>query len=156
MPKYLTIKRLVESDELQQVTAPVGQIQSMDQFQAAQGAPAQEPAQPAAPAEPMQLEVPEEPAQAEAPADQLALPSGEIMSMTIGDFLTKVEQVNPLVKMGLETFINSHGEQLMHVETPQPQEETGMDQDVTFSNAIADQPEVSNFDQPEDQLAFPQ
>jgi hypothetical protein len=156
MPKYLTIKRLVESDELQQVTAPIGQIQSMDQFQAAQGAPAQEPAQPAQPAqqaEPMQLEVPEEPAQAEAPADQLALPSGEIMSMTIGDFLTKVEQVNPLVKMGLETFINSNTDQLMQVETPQPQQPEA---DLTFSNAIADQPEVSNFDQPEDQLAFPQ
>jgi hypothetical protein len=148
MAKYLTIKRLVESDELQQVTAPVGQIQSMDQFQAAQGAPAQEPVQPAAPAEPMQLEVPKE--------QPLGLPNGDVMSMTIGDFLMKADSINPLVKMGLETFINSHGEQLMQVETPQPQEENGMDQDVTFSNAIADQPEVSNFDQPEDQLAFPQ
>jgi hypothetical protein len=144
MPKYLTIKRLVESDELQQVTAPVGQIQSMDQFQSAQGNQAQ-------PAEPMQHEVPDE--HTEAPADQLALPSGEIMSMTIGDFLTKVEQVNPLVKMGLETFINSNADQLMQTETPQPQEP---EEDLTFSNAIADQPEVSNFDQPEDQLAFPQ
>lgn len=152
MSKYLTIKRLVEADELQQVTAPIGQIQSMDQFQAAQGAPAQ-PVEPAQAAEPMQLETPEEPMQTEAPADQLALPSGEIMSMTIGDFLTKVEQVNPLVKMGLETFINSNTEQLMQVETPQPQEPEA---DLTFSNVIEDQPEVSNFDQPEDQLAFPQ
>jgi hypothetical protein len=148
MPKYLTIKRLVESDELQQVTAPIGQIQSMDQFQAAQGTPAQAPMQQTQPAEPMQLEVPEE--------QPLGLPSGDVMSMTIGDFLMKADSINPLVKMGLETFINSHGEQLMQVETPQPQEETGMDQDVTFSNAIEDQPEVSNFDQPEDQLAFPQ
>ena len=148
MPKYLTIKRLVESDELQQVTAPIGQIQSMDQFQAAKGAPMQQPMQPAEPASSMQLEVPEE--------QPLGLPSGDVMSMTIGDFLMKADSINPLVKMGLETFINSHGEQLMQVETPQPQEETDMDQDVTFSNAIADQPEVSNFDQPEDQLAFPQ
>jgi hypothetical protein len=28
--------------------------------------------------------------------------------------------------------------------------------DVTFSNAIEDKPEVSNFDAPEDQLSFPQ
>ena len=140
MRKYLTIKRLVESDELQ-MPAPAGQIQSMDQFQAAQGAPAQ-------PAEPMQMEVPEE--------QPLALPSGDVMAMTLGDFLMKADSINPLIKMGLETFINSHGEQLMQVETPQPQEEPAMDQDVTFSNAIADQPEVSNFDQPEDQLAFPQ
>lgn len=148
MSKYLTIKRLVEANELQQVTAPVGQIQSMDQFQAAQGAPAQQ-VEPAQGEEAQQ----EEPMQLEEPADQLALPSGEIMAMTIGDFLTKAEQINPLIKMGLETFINSHGEQLMQTETPQPQEPEA---DLTFSNAIEDQPEVSNFDQPEDQLAFPQ
>lgn len=151
MPKYLTIKRLVESDELQ-MPAPAGQIQSMDQFQAAQGAPAQQPVQPAQPAqpaqEPMQIEVPEE--------QPLALPSGDVMAMTLGDFLMKADSINPLIKMGLETFINSHGEQLMQVETPQPQEEPAMDQDLTFSNAIEDQPEVANFDQPEDQLAFPQ
>lgn len=147
MRKYLTIKRLVESDELQ-MPAPAGQIQSMDQFQAAQGAPAQQPIQPAQPAEPMQMEAPVE--------EPLALPSGDVMSMTLGDFLMKADSINPLIKMGLETFINSHGEQLMQVETPQPQEEPTMDQDVTFSNAIADQPEVTNFDQPEDQLAFPQ
>lgn len=147
MPKYLTIKRLVESDELQ-MPAPAGQIQSMDQFQAAQGAPAQQPMEPAQPAEPMQMEAPVK--------EPLALPSGDVMSMTLGDFLMKADSINPLIKMGLETFINSHGEQLMQVETPQPQEEPAMDQDVTFSNAIADQPEVSNFDQPEDQLAFPQ
>ena len=147
MRKYLTIKRLVESDELQ-MPAPAGQIQSMDQFQAAQGAPAQQPMAPAQPAEPMQMEVPEE--------QPLALPSGDVMAMTLGDFLMKADSINPLIKMGLETFINSHGEQLMQVETPQPQEEPAMDQDVTFSNAIADQPEVTNFDQPEDQLAFPQ
>ena len=147
MPKYLTIKRLVESDELQ-MPMPTGQIQSMDQFQAAQGAPTQQPMAPAQPAEPMQMEVPEE--------QPLALPSGDVMAMTLGDFLMKADSINPLIKMGLETFINSHGEQLMQVETPQPQEEPAMDQDVTFSNAIADQPEVTNFDQPEDQLAFPQ
>lgn len=146
MPKYLTIKRLVESDELQ-MPAPAGQIQSMDQFQAAQGAPAQ-PIEPAQPADSMQMD---EPAN-----EPLALPSGDVMAMTLGDFLMKADSINPLIKMGLETFINSHGEQLMQVETPQPQEEPAMDQDVTFSNAIADQPEVSNFDQPEDQLAFPQ
>lgn len=147
MRKYLTIKRLVESDELQ-MPAPAGQIQSMDQFQAAQGVPAQQPMAPAQPAEPMQIEVPEK--------QPLALPSGDVMAMTLGDFLMKADSINPLIKMGLETFINSHGEQLMQVETPQPQEEPAMDQDVTFSNAIADQPEVTNFDQPEDQLAFPQ
>lgn len=147
MRKYLTIKRLVESDELQ-MPAPAGQIQSMDQFQAAQGAPAQQSMEPAQPAEPMQMEAPVE--------EPLALPSGDVMSMTLGDFLMKADSINPLIKMGLETFINSHGEQLMQVETPQPQEEPTMDQDVTFSNAIADQPKVTNFDQPEDQLAFPQ
>ena len=147
MPKYLTIKRLVESDELQ-MPAPTGQIQSMDQFQAAQGAPMQQSMEPAQPAEPMQMDEPTN--------EPLALPSGELMSMTIGDFLTKVEQVNPLIKMGLEAFINSNGEQLMQTETPQPQEEPAMDQDLTFSNAIEDQPEVANFDQPEDQLTFPQ
>ena len=137
MSKYLKLKRLVEADELQ-VTAPIGQVQSMDQFQAAQSAPAQ----------------PMEPAQTEAPQEEpLALPSGDVMAMTIGDFLMKADQINPLVKMGLETFINSHSDQLMQVETPQVEEP--MQQDLTFSNAIEDQP-AQDFDQPEDQLAFPQ
>ena len=136
MSKYLTIKRLVEADELQ-VTAPIGQIQSMDQFRAAQGGQDQE--------EPMQQEQP-----AEEP--QLQLPSGEVMMMTIGDFLTKAEQINPLIGMGLKTFIDSHGDQLMNTQIPQVEEPAA---DVNFSNAIEDKPEVSNFDAPEDQLSFP-
>lgn len=141
MSKYLKIKRLVEADELQ-MPRPAGQIQSMDQFQAAQGAPTQ-----------MIDDAPMQQAEEPTEQPQLALPSGEVMMMTIGDFLTKVESINPLIGMGLKTFIDSHGEQLSQVETPQVEEP---ESDVNFSNAIDDNPQAADFDQPEDQLAFPQ
>jgi hypothetical protein len=140
MSKYLTIKRLMEADELM-TPAPIGQIKSMDQFQATQG---NQNIANDAPEQP-QMEPMEEP--------QLALPSGEIMGMTIGDFLTKVESINPLIGIGLKTFIDSNMDQLSNVQTPQVEEPNT---DVTFSNAIEDSPEVSQFDEPADQLSFPQ
>jgi hypothetical protein len=143
MSKYLTIKRLFEAEEAQ-TPMPVAQVQSMDQFQAANGN--QQMADVA-------NDAPEQPQMEPNGEEQLALPSGEVMMMSIGDFLTKVETINPLIGIGLKTFIDSHTDQLTST-SEQPQ--TDPTADVTFSNAIDDQPEVANFDTPTDQLAFPQ
>lgn len=100
------------------------------------------------------------------------------MSMTVRDFLAKCKSIDPLVCMGIETFISQNGAQFgqdvtpamppqhepMHAEPAMPAEPaTQDDADLSFSANVEpsmDQPaptpaEPFSLEQPEDALNFP-
>lgn len=103
------------------------------------------------------------------PAQQLALPAEgqtsaapDPMTMTVGDFLGKCKEVDPLVCMGIQSFIDKN----MHVFSApaQPAAMTGMEAepDLTFSNAVAPEGHMTpapvpafSLDQSPETLNFP-
>jgi len=110
----------------------------------------------------MQPEMPEAPMEPVEPAmeEPLALPapSADVMTMTVSDFIAKCKEIDPLVCMGLESFIEKNkdafGGGMAQAQAPMPA------QDLTFSNAIAPptSPEpAQNFslDQSPEELNFP-
>lgn len=76
---------------------------------------------------------------------QLALPApGESdtpidpMTMTVGDFIAKCKEIDPLVCMGLESFIERHGEAFGQTpEVPSPEE------DITFTNTVSPEEDLT-------------
>ena len=102
------------------------------------------------------------------PAQQLALPAPDQtsepvdpMTMTVRDFIEKCRETDPLVCMGIESFIEKN----MHTFGAAHTEPTPTDPDLTFSAAVAqDQPEMPtpptpaqpfSLDQSQDELNFP-
>lgn len=96
----------------------------------------------------------------EAPVAPLALPepSTDVMTMSVSDFITKCKSIDPLVCMGIESFIEKNRESLGGGMTPNQMEMPA--QDITFSNAISGQaapaPAQSfSLDQSPETLNFP-
>lgn len=103
------------------------------------------------------------------PAQQLALPAEgqtsaapDPMTMTVGDFLGKCKEVDPLVCMGIQSFIDKN----MHAFSApaQPAAMPGMEAepDLTFSNAVAPEGHMTpapvpafSLDQSPETLNFP-
>jgi len=116
MKDYTVVRRLNEQDMMPAAPQPAEPQDAMPAAQVAPPAPiapfpGQEPAQPALPAE----------GESHVPVDP--------MVMTVKDFLEKCKEIDPLVCMGIETFIQrnegSFGIDQIHGDT-----------DITFSNAI--------------------
>jgi hypothetical protein len=135
MKNYRNIKRLYEQEAIQpEDVAELGM-------------------QPEAPMEPVE---PTQPAMEEPLA--LPAPTPDVMSMTVADFIAKCKEVDPLVCMGLESFIEKNSDAFGGVmATP-----TAPAQDITFSNAIANPlpaaptPTQSfSLDQAPEELNFP-
>jgi hypothetical protein len=99
-----------------------------------------------------QGEVPMDSPNMEFPAeDQLALPApGEStvpvdpMTMTVGDFIAKCKEIDPLVCMGLESFIERNGEAFgQGAEASEPEEDitftstVSPEEDITFTNTVS-------------------
>lgn len=103
------------------------------------------------------------------PAQQLALPAEgqtsaapDPMTMTVGDFLGKCKEVDPLICMGIQSFIDKN----MHAFSApaQPAAMPGMEAepDLTFSNAVAPEGQMApapvpafSLDQSPETLNFP-
>jgi hypothetical protein len=77
------------------------------------------------------------------------------MVMTVGDFINKIKQFDPLVSMGLESFIEKNKELFKEEIQPQVNLQTG-EPELNFSNVVA-QTQVQPFslDQSPDALNFP-
>ena len=120
--------------------------------------------QPAAPETP---ETPEMPI--DYPAQQLALPAEgqasapvDPMTMTVGDFINKCKENDPLVAMGLELYIEKNHS--MFGDHAMPNMNHPDDHDLTFSAAVAPQDaqvapptpvKPFSLDQSQDSLNFP-
>lgn len=113
MKNYRNIKRLYEQEAIQ--PEDVAEL----------GMQPEAPMEPAQNAEPTQPEV-EEPLALPAPAQ-------DVMSMTVADFIAKCKELDPLVCMGLETFIERNRDSFGGTMTPTVEPA----QDITFTNAIA-------------------
>lgn len=82
------------------------------------------------------------------------------MTMTVGDFISKCREIDPLVCMGLESFIEKNQHSFA---TPAPAMQypaPAMDQDVKFSNVIdtqapAEPAQNFSLDQSPETLNFP-
>lgn len=138
MKNYRNIKRLYEQEAIQpEDVAELGM-------------------QPEAPMEPTQSAEPVEPTQPEV-EEPLALPAPtpDVMSMTVADFIAKCKEVDPLVCMGIESFIEKNNDAFGGAQAT-PAEPA---QDITFSNAIATPAPapVQSFslDQAPEELNFP-
>lgn len=99
--------------------------------------------------------------------EQLALPAEgqtsaapDPMTMTVGDFLGKCKEVDPLVCMGIQSFIDKN----MHAfgAPAQPAPMPAAEPDLTFSNAVAPEGQVPpapvpafSLDQSPEALNFP-
>lgn len=136
MKNYKNIKRIFESDEM--MAAP------------------QEPMAPQAMPMPNQ-----EPMPALPPTGETAAPA-DPMIMTVGDFIAKCKEIDPLVCMGIESFIEKNREMLGQ-STAMPMMPPAQEPDLTFSNAVAPQDQATppapaqNFslDQSPEALNFP-
>lgn len=113
MKNYRNIKRLYEQEAIQ--PEDVAEL----------GMQPEAPMEPAQNAEPTQPEV-EEPLALPAPAQ-------DVMSMTVADFIAKCKELDPLVCMGLESFIERNRDSFGVAMTPTVEPA----QDITFTNAIA-------------------
>jgi len=120
----------------------------------------------------LQPEAPETPEMPiDYPAQQLALPAEgqasapvDPMTMTVGDFINKCKENDPLVAMGIESYVEKN-RHMFGGHTAQPaQMMTQPDQDLTFSAAVAPQDaqiappapvQPFSLDQSQDSLNFP-
>jgi hypothetical protein len=138
MKNYRNIKRLYEQEAIQ--PEDVAEL----------GMQPEAPMEPAQPAEPTQPEM-EEPL-------ALPAPTPDVMSMTVADFIAKCKEVDPLVCMGLESFIEKNSDAFGgSMEAP-----AAPAQDITFSNAIANPMPAApapaqsfSLDQAPEELNFP-
>ena len=104
----------------------------------------------------MEFPVQEQP-ELELPAEGESTVSIDPLTMTVKDFLDKCKSIEPLVCMGIESFIEKNREAI----TGGSEEMTTPDQDLTFSNVIEPteempaQAEPFSLDQSQDALNFP-
>lgn len=115
MKNYRNIKRLYEQEAIQ--------LEDVTEL----GMQPEAPMEPVQQAEPTQPEA-EEPLTLPAPA-----PAPDVMSMTVAGFIEKCKELDPLVCMGLETFIERNRDSFGGAMTPTVEPA----QDITFTNAIA-------------------
>jgi hypothetical protein len=135
-----------------------------------QGMQAQAPLNmaPPAPVQPMNqmgMEQPMEPIEPSAPhnemphSDQKALPDFDPMNLTISQFMERCDKINPLVCMGLKTFIETNKDALANEVNGGEKFDLEKEADLDFPPKDGPQqpanPEFS-LDQPASDLEFPQ
>lgn len=147
MKNFMSIRKLYEDIEIEQgaemqapiTMAPPTPIKPMDQTVADQ--PTETPIQP----------VPQ--------PDQKALPDFDPMNLTISQFMERCDKINPLVCMGLKTFIETNKDALANEVNGGEKFDLDKEADLDFppKNGPA-QPETPDFslDQPASDLNFPQ
>jgi hypothetical protein len=150
-----SIKRLYEADDIQQ-PAPMQHAPDI-QMPPAQEAPVH-----------VVTNIEEIPsfdqvqAQQEQPQDQNLLPQSDVMTLTVQELMDRCQQVNPLVCMGLQQFIDSNRDQLLAIPSGGTPEETPNDapidgeEDINFSKQMEPKAPEFSLDQPVDDLQFPQ
>jgi hypothetical protein len=146
-----SIKRLFEADDIQSMPMTMPQ-QAPQMPQMAPPAPVQSP-------EEMMpdFSFQDEP-QAESPA---ALPQPDVMNLTVQELMDRCNNINPLVCMGLQQFIDLNKDQILNQTTGEAPEEHGEidasdDTDINFSKQMEPQAPEFSLDQPAEELDFPQ
>lgn len=103
-----------------------------------------------------------QPVQLEGPAQPLALPTQDqstseidVMSMTVRDLISKCKQIDPLVCMGIETFLENNKDKFKEETSNEP---TG-DENLKFSSIVSQEApahaEKFSLDQSPEELNFP-
>lgn len=96
--------------------------------------------------------------QPEMASQQKALPDFDPMNLTVAQFIERCDKINPLVCMGLNSFIESNREALAN--EVNGGESFDLDQEANLDFPPADgqeeQPADFSLDQPESDLNFPQ
>lgn len=151
-----SIKRLYEADDIQQ-PAP---IQHAPEIQMPEPMP-QAPAPVATNIEDIpsfdQVQAQEQPAQ-----DQNLLPAADVMTLTVQELIERCQQINPLICMGLQQFIDSNKDQLLSIPSGAAQsnepEITALydEDDINFSKQMEPKAPEFSLDQPAEDLQFPQ
>ena len=112
---------------------------------------------------PEQMAEPQTPAPAPAPMEPAPMPpalpaastvSSDPMGMTVKDFIAKCKQIDPLVCLGIESFIEKNSQAFGGVSST-PADSTFVEPDITFSNQVPSAPVQSFSEMPADALDFP-
>jgi hypothetical protein len=118
MNNYRNIKRLYEQDLM-----PSGDIQMMPQ--------------PTAPLAPAQAVQPEPTAQIEMPQVSTEISNVDPLNMQVSEFIAKCKEIDPLICLGIETFIEKNKEAFNTVQMPSQDEPID---NINFSNTVANVP----------------
>jgi hypothetical protein len=104
--------------------------------------------------QPMTHEMPPAMPQAALPAPGETQSAMDPMAMTVRDFIDKCKSIDPLVCMGIESFIEKNK---MQFETPVQAEPVIPQDDITFSNTVNPPAPAQSFslDQSPETLNFP-
>jgi hypothetical protein len=151
MKNFMSIRKLYED---------------FDQSQVDQGMQAQMPAQmaPPAPIQPMDQmepidhsENPEQAGQMEQP-EQKALPNFDPMNLTVAQFIERCDKINPLICMGLTSFIESNSDALANEVNGGEEFDLDKEANLDFPPAEGQEEAPADFslDQPASDLNFPQ
>jgi hypothetical protein len=140
-----SIKRLYEADDIQQ-PAPLMQAPVV-----------QQPPQ-AMPTEAPIAEIPSFDQFQNQEQPQAALPQPDVMSLSVQELMDRCQQVNPLICMGLQQFIDANKDQILSIpsgaENQEVSDEPG-EEDINFSKQMEPQAPEFSLDNQEG-LEFPQ
>lgn len=149
MKNFMSIRKLYEDfspEEAGQMNAAPSPVQPMDQM--GMNEPIQDN-------EPIEMGAQEEPM--ETPAEPKLLPDFDPMNLTVAQFMERCDKINPLVCMGLKSFIEENSEALAAEvnggESFDLDNEANLDFPATDDSA---QPADFSLDQPATDLNFPQ
>lgn len=151
MKNFMSIRKLYEDfnpEDAEQMQQAPAQVKSMDQMMA------QEPIQPE---EEIEAGAQEEPMAMPAAEEPKALPDFDPMNLTVAQFMERCDKINPLVCMGLKSFIEENGEALAAEVNGGESFDLDKEANLDFPPAGgAEQPADFSLDQPASDLNFPQ
>ena len=89
---------------------------------------------------------------------QTALPAFDPMNLTVSQFIERCDKINPLVCMGLSTFIEANSEALANEVNGGEEFDLDKEANLDFPPVAAPETKANDFslDQPEADLDFPQ
>lgn len=150
MKNFMSIRKLYEDFD----------AASTDQEMQAQMPMQMEPPAPIQPMDQMGQEETIEPAETQEPMaqpGQKALPDFDPMNLTVAQFIERCDKINPLICMGLTSFIESNSEALANEVNGGEQFDLDKEANLDFPPAEGQeqQPDFS-LDQPASDLNFPQ
>lgn len=137
-----SIKRLYEADDIQQ-PAPLTTAPQVDQFQPAIPQPSPVSNIPSFDQFQNQEETP-----------QAALPQPDVMTLSVQELMDRCQQINPLICMGLQQFIDANREKLLAIPSGADTQDAEED-DINFSKQMEPASPEFSLDN-EETLEFPQ
>lgn len=147
MKNFMSIRKLYE-DFNPEEAGQMQQVQSMDQMMA------QEPIQPE---EQIEAGMEEEPNAMQTAEEPKALPDFDPMNLTVAQFMERCDKINPLVCMGLKSFIEENAEALAAEVNGGESFDLEQEANLDFPPVSGtDRPADFSLNQPSSDLNFPQ